>query len=275
VIHGTARSADVSLAYSVQGDAPETILLIAGLGSRAADWGAAFPERLAQSYRVVRFDNRGAGASSKPEQAWTLCDMAADAVAVLDAVQAERAHIIGVSMGGMIAQLLALEHAPRCASLVLMSTSFGGHEVIAPTPEALALFRPARGTTPEQIVRQSMHVLTAPGFAERNPDAIETLVRYALEQPTPRRAFGAQLQAIMDSDRAERVQQIQHPTLVVHGDSDTLIPDGNGRALAGRIPNARLEILEDCGHMPMWEKPERLSELVLEFLARHSATAAC
>jgi pimeloyl-ACP methyl ester carboxylesterase len=269
VIQGTARSGDVSIAYSFQGDGPETILLITGLGCRAADWGGAFPDRLAARYRVVRFDNRGAGASSKPDLAWTLEDMAADAVAVLDAVGVRQAHVIGVSMGGMIGQLLALDHAERCGSLTLLSTNFGGHEVIAPTAEALALFRPPRGTTAEAIARQSLHVLTAPGFAEGNPEAIETLVGYAVAEPTERRAFGAQLQAILGSDRSARVQHIRVPTLVVHGDSDTLIPAANGRALAERIPGSRFELLEQCGHYPMWEKPERLTELVLAFLAQH------
>jgi 3-oxoadipate enol-lactonase len=267
MIQGTARSGDVSIAYSFQGDGPETILLITGLGCRAADWGRAFPDRLAARYRVVRFDNRGAGASSTPDVAWTLEDMAADAVAVLDRVGAGRAHVIGVSMGGMIGQLLALQHPERCVSLTLLSTNFGGPDVIAPTAEALALFRPARGTTPEEIARQSLHVLTAPGFAERSPEAVETLVRYAMAQPTSRRAFGAQLQAIFESDRSARVQHIRVPTLVVHGDSDTLIPAENGRKLAERIPGARFELLEQCGHYPMWEKPERLTELVLAFLA--------
>ena len=271
MIQGSARSGDVSIAYSSEGDGSETILLIAGLGCRAADWGHAFPERLAQRYRVVRFDNRGAGASSKPDVAWSLEDMAGDAIAVLDTVGAARAHVIGVSMGGMIAQLLALDHAERCASLTLMSTNMGGHEVIAPTAEALALFRPPPGTTAEEIARQSLHVLTAPGFAEANPGAVETLVRYAIDEPTPRRAFGTQLQAILENDRSARVQHIRVPTLVVHGDSDTLIPADNGRAIAQRIPGARFELLERCGHYPMWEKSERLGELVLGFLSQHAA----
>ncbi|HEY6560203.1 MAG TPA: alpha/beta fold hydrolase [Polyangiaceae bacterium] len=270
-MQGTARSGDVSIAYSSQGEGPETILLIAGLGCRAADWGQAFPGYLTERYRVVRFDNRGAGASSKPDDPFTLEDMAADAIAVLDAVQAARTHVVGVSMGGMIAQLLALDHPERCASLTLVSTNFGGRDVIAPTAEALALFRPPRGTTAEEITRLSMHVLTAPGFAQQHPEAVETMVRIAMAAPTPRRAFGAQLQAILESDRSERVRHITVPTLVIHGDSDTLIPAGNGRALAERIPGARFELVESCGHMPMWERPERLGGLVLDFLAQHAS----
>jgi pimeloyl-ACP methyl ester carboxylesterase len=239
-----------------------------GLGCRADDWGEVFPARLAEQYRVIRFDNRGAGASSKPSVSWTLEDMADDALRVLDAEGVGAAHVVGISMGGMISQLIALDHPARCKSLVLMSTHAGGSEVIAPTSEAFALFQPPRGTTAEQIMRLSVRVLTAPGFAKKNPESVEALVRYAVEQPTPRRAFSTQLQAIFASDRAQRLQDIRVPTLVLHGDSDSLIPDGNGRLLAQRIPGAELEIVPTCGHMPTWEAPDAVSRRVLEFLAR-------
>jgi len=237
-----------------------------GLGGRAVDWGESFPRALAEHYRVILFDNRGTGASSKPDQVWTLEDMASDALCVLDALGLSRAHVVGFSMGGMIGQLIALNHRERCDRLVLVSTHFGGHEAIMPGPELQPVFQPLPGTPVDVVARQALGLITAPGFASANPAAIDTLVAYAVAEPTSRRAFGAQLQAILTSDRSSRVRDIRVPTLIVHGDLDPLIPVQNGRMLAERIPDARLAILEGSGHMPMWEAPEALLLTVRSFL---------
>lgn len=261
----------VSIAYSVEGSGDETVLLIMGLGARAADWGPRFPARLAQRFRVVRFDNRGAGASEVPRDTWTLDDMARDAVAVLDAVGAERAHVVGLSMGGMIAQLLALDHSARVDRLVLMATHFGGRSVVPPRPEAFSIFMPEPGTSPEELVRGATRVITGPGWADAHAGAVEELVALAREQPTPKRVFGAQLQAILGSDRSERVRSIRAPTLVIHGDADPLIVYENGVRLAERIPGARLETLAGVGHLLHYEAPEVVDRLVGDFLGRDAS----
>ncbi len=265
-----ARSNDVELSYRVIGRGDETVLMIMGLGGRAADWGVPFPAHLAERFRVVLFDNRGTGASSKPRSEWSLEDMAKDALCVLDAVGVERAHIVGISMGGMISQLVAIDHAERVERLVLMSTSFGGPEVVPPTLDVGAIFVPAPGTPVDQVVRTSMSAIAAPGFAQAHPEAIEALVQIAVASPTPRRAFLAQLQAILSNDRSRRLAGIRAPTLVVHGDLDPLVPYPNGVALAERIPGARLVTLHGCGHLPMWEATDALSRVVFDFLANAS-----
>jgi 3-oxoadipate enol-lactonase len=267
-----ARSGDVELAYSVEGSGEETVLLIMGLGGRAADWGTAFPSALAERYRVVRFDNRGVGASPVVPGGYSLSDLARDATAVLDAVGAERAHVVGISMGGMISQLIALEHAARVDRLVLLSTNFGGHDLEPPHPDAMRLFDPreflSRGRDPEAMMRFSLSVITAPGFVDRSPETLTTLLANVKAEPTPPMSFMAQLQAVLGSDRSELVRGITRPTLVVHGDQDKLIPPANGRQLAERIPGARLVMLEGVGHMPMFEAPERLVPLVRDFLGQ-------
>ena len=263
MIHGRAKSGNVELAYSVEGDGPETILLVMGLGGRAADWGFRFSSQLSTKYRVVRFDNRGTGSSTVTPGGFSLEDMARDTTAVLDAVQAERAHVIGISMGGMIAQLISLDHADRVDRLVLVCTHSGGPAVVPPRAEALRLFDPgefiARGRSPAEMMRFTMSVISAPGYVERDPEGIGALVGYALAAPTRPAAFMGQLQAILQSDRSERLGDIRHPTLVVHGREDSLIPVENGMFLAERIPGAQLEVLEGCGHMPMWERPDELA----------------
>jgi pimeloyl-ACP methyl ester carboxylesterase len=155
--------------------------------------------------------------------------------------------------------------------LVLVSTHFGGSEVVHPAPEIAAILQPARGTPVDEIVRSAMGLITAPGFADAEPHAIESLVDNAVRQPTPKAAFSAQLAALLSNDRSRRVETIRAPTLVVHGDADPLIPVDNGVALAARIPGARLELFEGVGHIPTWEATERLATLVDEFLPRGPA----
>jgi 3-oxoadipate enol-lactonase len=265
------RSGDVDVAYSVEGSGAKTVLLLMGLGGRALDWGVEFPAALAADYRVVRVDNRGVGASPKAGGGYELSDLARDAVAVLDALGVSQAHVIGISMGGMIAQLLAIEHAARVDRLVLMSTNFGGPTVEPPHPDAMTLFDPAtfltRGKDPSEMFRHTLSIIAAPGFVERDAGAVASLLENVRVQPTHPGAFMAQLQAILMSDRSELVRTIRAPTLVLHGDQDRLIPASNGRALADEIPGARFALIEGCGHMPMWEKPRELSRLVKDFLA--------
>jgi pimeloyl-ACP methyl ester carboxylesterase len=214
----------------------------------------------------VRVDNRGTGASDKPRDAFTLEDMAKDAIAVLDAVGADKVHVVGISMGGMIAQLLALDHAARVDHLVLMSTHYGGFELVMPAPEVAVIFMRPPAMSRDDIVRNAMRLITAPGYADKNPQAVEELVRLALAEPTPNAIFGSQMQAIIGSDRSARVSSIRAPTLILHGDADPLIPFENGRRLAQAMPQARFEVLKGCGHLPMWEACDEVIGLLNEFL---------
>ena len=266
----TAQSGNVTLSYSVEGEGDQTVLLLMGLGGRAADWGEVFPSALARRYRVIRFDHRGVGGSPAVPGGYSLNDMAKDATAVLDAARVERAHVVGYSMGGMISQLVATTHAERVDRLVLLSTHFGGADTVPPTTEAMQLFDPkqmlSRGRSADAMMRFSMEILTAKGFLERAPDALKQMVDNVRAEPTTPVAFLAQMQAIIGSDRSKIVRDIRKPTLVIHGTDDTLIPTGNGRLLNERIPGSRLEILPGVGHMPMLEAPDKLAELVLGFL---------
>jgi len=263
----TTRVGAVSIAYYVRGEGPP-VLCIMGLGGRAADWNeAGFLAPLAERFEVVTFDNRGTGASDKPTGPYRLEVMADEAVGVLDALGRERAHVVGLSMGGMIAQLVAIRHPARVARLVLVATNAGGATVVAGTREAMAVLTADRTRPRAEALRAAFAAIAAPGFAERDPAALDAMVALALEQPTSEIAFARQMAAIFASDRSAAVADIAAPTLVVHGCDDPLIPVANGRALARAIPGARLVELPGCGHLPMWERPARLAEVVGEFLA--------
>jgi 3-oxoadipate enol-lactonase len=254
--------------FTVEGRGPATLLMLMGLGGSAAEWGPGFAESLAERFRVVLVDNRGVPPSANRASSFTMGDMAADAVAVLDAIDVRRAHVMGLSMGGMIAQQVALDRPERVDQLVLVSTHFGGRELAPMQPRAEALFAPPPpGTTVEALFRDAFARMTAPGFAELHPELAERFARARLEHRVPMELFALQLQAILVSDRSQAVTSLRVPTLVIHGLDDPLIVVENGRNLARRIPNARLEELPGCGHLPNWECPERAVELMTGFLA--------
>jgi 3-oxoadipate enol-lactonase len=262
----TTRVGSVNLAYYVDGSGPP-VLCVMGLGGRGTDWNPAFIAAMAPHHEMIRLDNRGTGRSDRPEEDYSLEVMADEAVAILDAVGRERADVLGVSMGGMIAQLAALRHPARVRRLVLVATHAGGATVTPPTPVAMAALVADRSRPPAELVREAMTAITAPGFAASHPEAIEALVANATALPTPPASFVRQMQAIMASDRSARLRDVAAPTLVIHGTDDPLVPYPNGELLAREIPGARLLTLPGCGHMPMWECPDALAREVRAFLA--------
>lgn len=262
-----ARIGTVELAWYVRGEGPP-VLFIMGLGGRAADWNAeGFLAPLAERFRCISFDNRGTGASDKPTGEYSLEGMADEAVGVLAAAGHARAHVVGISMGGMIAQLVALRHPERVERLVLAATHAGGPTVTPPTPAAMQALIPDRSLPRAEVLRRGYHAIVAPGFAERHPEVLDALLAIALAAPTPEVAFARQLAAILASDRLARLGAIAAPTLVVHGTADPLVPPSNGERVAAAIPGARLVALPDCGHLPMWECPARFAAVVGDFLA--------
>lgn len=262
---GTVLRGDVELAWDVRGQGPWLALLM-GLGGRSADWNERFTDRLAASFRVLRLDNRGAGRSSKPPGPYALSELAHDTIAALDAAGVIQTHVVGFSMGGMIAQELAIEHGARLDRLVLLSTHEGGAAVVQPSEETLKAMG-GRGRDARLAVRRRVSAIAAPGWADAHPELVEQIVDLALTEPMPMHAFLSQAQAVLQSDRSQRVPSIQHPTLVVHGALDPLVPAENGRRLARAIPGARLRELPGVGHLPMWEAPDALAEVLEDFLA--------
>ena len=275
----------------------EPVLLIAGLGAQMIGWTAPFCETLAaKGFRVIRFDNRDVGLSThfsdapvpvlaavaaarargeRPDVPYTLYDMADDAVGLLDALGIERAHIVGRSMGGMIAQLVASEHPQRTLTLTSIISTSGNPGLPPSTPEAMAVLtqRPPDPSQDEagfldHTVRAA-RVLASPGFPfDEAAQRAQALA--AAKRAYDPAGFGRQFAAIVATgDRRARLNAIAAPTLVAHGDADPLIPLAGGEDTAANIPGAELRVLEGMGH----EIPPGLYQTLAEVIAGNAGRA--
>ena len=237
------------------------VLLIMGLGWTSAMWHRTRP-LLATHYRTVVLDNRGVGRSDVPPGTYPIALMASDAVAVLDAAGVQRAHVFGVSMGGMIAQEFALQYPERIHSLILGCTAAGGpHTVQADSAVIQALF--PRGLSPEEFARSINPFIYDSSTPRERIE--EDMVLRRKWYPTEA-GYTGQLQGIPDWEAYTRLPQIAAPTLVVHGETDRLIPPANGGLIANRIPRAKLAMIPNAGHVFSTDQPDTTHREVLEFL---------
>ena len=242
------------------------VLLIMGLGWASNMWHRTRP-LLARRYRTIAFDNRGAGRSAVPPGPYSIAAMAADAAAVLDAAGIDSAHLVGASMGGMIAQEFALQYPARVRSLVLACTAPGGPQTQHAGPEVTdVLF--STGLSPAERARAIVPFIFDPGTPRERVE--EDLAVLSQLYPNPQ-GFFAQLQGILAWEAYTRLPQITPPTLVIHGVNDRLVPAPNADLIAARIPSARLVKLADAGHILFTDQPAKSHDAVLEFLAVQSA----
>lgn len=243
------------------------VLLMMGLGWTSAMWYRTRP--ILVDHRTVALDNRGVGRSDVPPGPYSIELMASDAAAVLDAVGIERAHIFGVSMGGMIAEEFALRYPERVDSLILGCTAAGGPHAVPADSEVLqALFR--RGLSPDEFAESMNPFIYHSSTPRERIDEDMALRRQWY--PTDS-GFKAQLAGIMGWEAYSRLPQIAARTLVVHGDSDRLIPPANGDLIAKRIPGAKFVLIPNAGHIVSTDQPAATHREVLGFLSSFEATA--
>jgi pimeloyl-ACP methyl ester carboxylesterase len=251
----------MKIAWEAQGKGAP-LLLVQGLGYTRSGWGPA-REALAQRYRVISFDNRGIGESEVPPGPYTVAQLAADAASVLERAGVARAHVVGASLGGMVAQEIALSYPDRVDRLVLACTTAGGNGSYPMPEQTQRLMVDSIGMEPRVALRRFVENALAPSAPTALADEIYA---YRLANPPNAAGWGAQAAAGASWDAFERVGLIAAPTLVISGTHDSVVDARNSRLLAERIPNARLELIDDAGHMLFWERPGEFIRLVTEFL---------
>ncbi len=256
---GSITAGEPRIAYEVVGSGPP-VLLVQGLGYPRWGWEPVV-QRLEDEFCVVSFDNRGIGESEVPPGPYTAAEMAKDAVAVLDAAGIEKARVVGASLGGMIAQELALAHPERVDRLALVCTTPGGAEAY-PLPEpTLRLLAEAPSLAPQDALRRFIeNAMVARGAL------VDELYARRLASPPDPAGWQAQAAAGATFDAFDRLGEIAAQTLVIHGTEDNVVDPRNAELLATRIPNARLELVPGTGHMLFWEQPDRFADLLREFL---------
>ena len=244
-----------------------TILLLTGLASKRLGWYRQMPV-FGQLYRTIALDHRDIGDSDPFESQYTTADQSDDAAEVLRALGVERAHIVGISMGGFVALQVALRHPELVDHLVLTSTSAGGSTYVQPAPEIGAMLMQRADTEREigEAARRTYSIIMAPGYCESHPADWDHIAEVARYRPQSREAYMRQLQACLTHDVSARLGEIHAPTLVIHGELDPLVPVANGRYLAEHIPGARLILYPNTGHIPIIERADEYNRDVLAFL---------
>lgn len=238
------------------------VLLMMGLGWPSNMWHRTRPVLTAR-YRTIAFDNRGAGRSDVPSGPYSIATMASDAAAVLDAAGVESAHLLGASMGGMIAQEFALQYPTRVRSMILACTAPGGPHAVPAEPEAVQLlFR--RDGSPKERAEAAVPFLYD---ASTPRDRIDEDLAVLSERYPTLEGFAAQLQGILAWEAYSHLSQVSAPTLVIHGVNDRLVPPGNADLIARQIPGARLVMLTNAGHILMTDQPKAAHQSFSEFLS--------
>ena len=250
----TTKNGAVEIYYETFGDRSNpTLLLINGLGSQCINYADDWCERfVGEGYHVVRFDNRDTGLSSKLDGTdYALADMANDAIAVLDAVGAEQAHVMGLSMGGMIVQRLAIDHPSRLLSVTSVMSRTGEEEYGQSSPDALAFLMAPPAESREEYIENHVKALRVYGSKPEwlDDDVSRDRAAAAYDRCFCPQGVGRQMMAVMrDGSRADDLRDVTVPTLVLHGSRDTLIDPSGGRRTAELIPGARYVEIEGMGH---------------------------
>lgn len=243
---------DLEINYQIQGQG-DPLVLIMGLGFSLLDWGTEFPTALAQHYKVILFDNRDAGQTSHSQQTYTIAQMADDTANLLVALGEPKAHIFGISMGGMIAQHFALNHPDKLNKLMLGCTAAGG---------TCSEFGNVSGLLTGNI----LDLLFTPGFINSHQSDLTTFLQTTAPFHSQGTALQRQLQAMSTHDTCNLLGKITAPTLVMTGDRDRVIPPQNSDFLAKTIPNAKLETITDAAHAFCFSHPIATATTLINFL---------
>jgi pimeloyl-ACP methyl ester carboxylesterase len=259
----------VQLSYERSGSGPP-LLLIMGMSGTFSHWGEPFLDELRSDFEVIVYDHRGVGDSSPLAEPLTIELLARDAAGLLDALDLDEVHVLGISMGGMVAQELALAHPERIRTLVLGCTYCGGEGSSLTGPDALQRLAAGMSSGDRALaVRTAWEINVSHAFCDSpaGERAWEAFSAIGLRRAVPVPVIMAQVQACTAHDTSARLDRLTMPTLVVHGTADEMIPVANAPIIHRLIPGSRLEILDGIGHLFFWEQPQRSAELVRDHAA--------
>lgn len=261
-----ATAGDIELSFDRRGDGPP-LLLIMGMSGTKHHWGETLLEELRCDFDTIVYDHRDTGESTKTGEPFTIAQLAEDAAGLLHALEVDSAHVMGISMGGMVAQELALANPELVCALTLGCTYCGGEGSALTSEEVMRrLMQGMSSGDRERAIRTGWEANVSPRFGadeEAYAKFLENGLRYAVPVPV----IMGQMRAIAGHDTSARLPGLQAPTLVVHGTLDQMLPVQNGHMIAELIPGSRLEVFEGVGHLFFWEEPRRSAELVREHAA--------
>jgi 3-oxoadipate enol-lactonase len=266
---GTAEVQGVRLYYEKTGEG-EAAIFISGLGGSANLWKRQVPA-LSSCHTVITFDNRGSARSDVPEGPYTVQTMAADTVQLLDALEIPAAHVVGSSMGAMIAQEVAIQYPDKALTLTLLGAQCGGPHAFVPPPAESASFEElaTREMDPAERASAWLPHMFSEGFLAANAELVKEYVDLCAQQPTSTAGLLAQWAALMSYDSWDRLPLVTAPALILHGSEDRLVPIENADVLCVRIPNSRVVVIEGAGHGIEYESADEVNALLLDFFAEN------
>lgn len=253
----------------VEGSGPP-LLLIAGLGNRLESW-TAIRQGLAEDFTVVVYDHRGLGRSGDVEGPYSVQTMADEALQLMTHLGFERFHVAGISLGSLVAQQLAFSHPDRILKLVLIASTAGGPQHVNPHAEVIAYLARSGSLSWAERIEQGIEFSLHPDYLEREKDRVAAWLETIKHNPVPDATIQRQTLAGMFFVGAGVLPKIETPTLVLHGEDDRIVPVENGRKVAALLPNARLVILPQSGHICILDQTERVVEEMRSFLSSADA----
>ena len=254
----------INIYYETHGEG-DPLVMIMGLRRNVEWWYDQIPA-LSKHFKILLFDNRGAGRTDKPKMDYSIRLFADDTAELMKSLNIKRAHVLGVSMGGYIAQELAINYPHIVKSLILACTGPGGERAVLMSPERLKKFTANEGLSPEQILQKDMDIYFSDKFITEYPEKITEFIEISLRYYQPPDAFMRQFAACLKHDTVERLNRITLPTLILAGDDDPLVPPENSQILKKLIPHAELILFPGKRHCFFIEEANQFNQKVILFL---------
>ncbi len=257
---------DINMHYEVHGDG-FPIVMITGVSFCLRIWDKALIDELSKKLKVLLFDNRGSGQTDIPEGEFTIKMMADDIIGLMDVLNIKRAHVLGFSMGGMIAQEVAINYPQKVEKLILWGTACGGRKSVPPDLAAYKLLLGAiEDLTPERMAKSTIPLAFTRDFIKNNPEYINEKIQKILKCRIPFSSYARQVKAMLNFNTCRRLKKMDIPTLIMQGKKDILVPPKNAEILVELIPGAKLVFFEQSAHAIFSHEPDLFLKVLFEFL---------